>query len=298
MIVHVLGSAAGGGVPQWNCACANCAAARSGRQLRRTECSVAASADGKLWLLLNCSPDVAAQIESFSPLQPTVRRGTPVAGVLFTDANVDHLGGLAVLRQHGSHKFYVRSSPVVKAIALEQGAFAPFSRAPHRWIDVPLDAACEAVDEDDVVGNALHVRAIPVDGTTPGFDGRRDVRGAVVAYDVTTRRNLKHLLFAPVFRSIDAMLRDAIARADVAFLDGTFFTDDELIEQNLMEKTARALGHQPVECTLQELRGIGTRIIFTHVNNSNPMLDPSSAAYAKVCNFGAEVAYDGMQLEL
>jgi pyrroloquinoline quinone biosynthesis protein B len=298
MNVHVLGSAAGGGVPQWNCACGNCASARSGRQPRRTECSVAASADGKRWLLLNCSPDVVAQIESFSPLQPAERRATPIAGVLFTDANVDHLGGLAVLRQHGSHKFYLRSSPVVKAIALEQAAFAPFSRAPHRWVDIPLDAACEAVDEDDLVGNAVLVRSIPVDGTTPGYDGRRDIRGAVMAYEIAARRNSKRLLFAPVFRSIDALLRDAITRTDVAFLDGTFFTDGELIEQDLMKKTARALGHQPVEHTLQELHGIGTRIIFTHVNNSNPMLDPSSAAYAKVCNFGAEVAYDGMQLEL
>lgn len=299
MIVRVLGSAAGGGVPQWNCACGNCGAARAGRAPRRTQCSVAVSADGTRWLLLNCSPDVAAQIESFAPLQPSQRRGTHVEGVLFTDANIDHLGGLAVLRQQGPHKFCVRSTSVVKAIALKQPAFAPFACAPHRWIDVPLDAACEAVDENDLVGNELLVRVIAVDGTTPGYDGRREIRGAVVAYEIAAPSASKRLLFAPVFRSIDPALRDAIARADVAFLDGTFYTDEELIAEGLVGKTARALGHQPVgNGTLQELGRVNAQIIFIHLNNSNPILDTRSAAYSNVRESDAQVAYDGMQFEL
>jgi pyrroloquinoline quinone biosynthesis protein B len=297
--VRVLGSAAGGGVPQWNCSCANCAAARAGRQPRRTQCSVALSADGERWLLLNCSPDVATQIESFAPLQPAVRRGTPIAGMLFTDANVDHIGGLTVLRQQGPQHFYVRSTAIVKAIALAQPAFAPFAWPPHRWIEVPLDGACEAVAGDDLVGNDLIVRAIAVDGTTPGYDGRRDVRGAVVAYEISTPSSPARLLFAPVFRNIHPVLRDAVARAAVAFLDGTFYTDEELLASGLISKHARALGHQAVaDGTLQELRDLNTRIIFIHVNNSNPMLDTSSAAYANVREGGAEIAYDSMQFEI
>ncbi|HZV77124.1 MAG TPA: MBL fold metallo-hydrolase, partial [Candidatus Babeliales bacterium] len=94
MIVRVLGSAAGGGVPQWNCACRNCAAARAGDLPARLQSSLAASVDGKRWLLLNCSPDIGAQIENFAPLQPARLRETPIGGMLLTDANVDHLGGL------------------------------------------------------------------------------------------------------------------------------------------------------------------------------------------------------------
>ncbi len=298
MIVRVLGSAAGGGVPQWNCACRNCSEARAGRQPRRTQSGVAISADGERWLLLNCSPDIASQIEDFAPLQPRALRATPIAGMLFTDANVDHLGGLAVLRQSGSHRFVLRSSAAVREMAMQQPAFAPFSRAPHRWLDISLDAPCAPVGDGDVVGDRLTVRAIPVPGKTPGYDGRRGVPGAVVAYEITEAGKTNHLLFAPVFSRIDATLQSAIASAQVAFLDGTFYTDDELPSQKLLEKRAESLGHQPVSDTLTQLRGARCRIIFTHINNSNPMLDPRSEAYERLSEAGAELASDGMHLNL
>jgi pyrroloquinoline quinone biosynthesis protein B len=301
VIVRVLGSAAGGGVPQWNCGCKNCQAARLGRAPRRTQSSLAVSADGKRWLLLNCSPDVAAQIEAFAPLHPPHPRGTPIAAMLFTDANVDHIGGLAVLRQRGAAGFLVRSSAIVREIGMAQPAFAPFGMPPHRWLEVPLDSPCAAQGGDDIVGNALAVRALTVPGTTPGYDGRRSARGAVVAYEVTDRGGERSLLFAPVFSAIDARLRDAIEHAGVAFLDGSFFDDDELIKANLIPKRARELGHQPVggsDGTLAQLHGTAARVVFTHLNNSNPMLDPNSDAHARVREFGGEIAYDGMELSL
>jgi pyrroloquinoline quinone biosynthesis protein B len=301
VIVRVLGSAAGGGVPQWNCACKNCLAARSGRAPSRSQSSVAISSDGKRWVLLNCSPDVAAQIEAFLPLQPRERRGTPIAGMLFTDANVDHLGGLASLRQHGPKGFVVRSSEVVRTIALAQPAFAPFAVSPHRWLEAPLGEWCENAGAHDPVGDGLEVRAFALPGTTPGFDGRRSVKGAVVAYQISEPSRTASLVFAPVFSALDEMLVEAVASAEVAFLDGSFYSDDELESQDLMRKHARALGHQPVggpDGTLAQLRGVRTRVIFTHVNNSNPMLDPSSDAYASVRESGSEIAYDGMELTL
>jgi pyrroloquinoline quinone biosynthesis protein B len=299
VIVRVLGSAAGGGVPQWNCACANCAAARRGDQPRRSESTLAVG-DGERWMLLNCSPDIASQIESFAPLQPRDTRGTPIAGMLFTDANVDHLGGLAVLRQTGTHRFVVRSTPVVREIALAQPAFAPFAKSPHRWIALPLNEPCQPA-EDDVVAKAFDVRAIAVPGVTPGYAGRESIPGAVVAYELRDRQSGKTLLFAPVFAAIDDRLRAAIEDAEVAFLDGSFYSDDELVRAGLMEKTARHLGHHPVggdDGTLAQLRGVRARIIFTHVNNSNPMLDPNSPEAAHVRECGASVAYDGMELRL
>jgi pyrroloquinoline quinone biosynthesis protein B len=301
MIVRILGSAAGGGVPQWNCNCSNCAAARAGLQPRRTQSGAAVSADGVRWLLLNCSPDIAAQIESASSLQPKDIRGTPITGMLLTDANVDHIGGLATLRQSGTHRFVVRSSAVVREIASAQPAFAPFAAPPHRWLDVPFDAACEAVDDADPVGTALQVRAIPVPGTTPGFDGRRNIYGAVVAYEISELASERRLLFAPVFAAIDEPLRNAIARATVAVLDGSFYGDEEMIDAGLMRKRARDLGHMPVGGaggSLAQLRDLRTRAIFTHVNNSNPMLEKNSAAANNVCAAGFELAYDGMEFEL
>ncbi len=301
MIVRVLGSAAGGGVPQWNCACNNCDAARAGRRPRRTQSSVAVSHDGKRWLLLNCSPDIAWQIDAFESLHPYAPRGTPIAGMLLTDANVDHLGGLTTLRQSGNHRFVLRSSAAVRAIAERQPAFAPFSKPPHRWLDVPFDRPCEAVDDDDIVGNLLTVRALDVPGTTPGYDGRRRCPGAVVAYEISDRGRENRFLFAPVFSDIDEPLRNSIASAHVALIDGTFYTSDELATANLLAKQAESMGHQAVAGsagTLETLRGVGSRIIFGHINNSNPMLDPDSAASKQIRDAGAEIAYDGMELRL
>jgi pyrroloquinoline quinone biosynthesis protein B len=122
----------------------------------------------------------------------------------------------------------------------------------------------------------------------------------VVAYEVA-ESGRRSLLFAPVFSGIDDQLKDAIERADVAFLDGSFYDDGELIGANLLGKHARELGHQPVGGsvgTLAQLHGTGTRVVFTHLNNSNPMLDPRSNAHARVREFGAEIAYDGMELTL
>ncbi len=299
MIIRVLGSAAGGGVPQWNCACVNCQAARAGHAPRRTQSSLAVSAEGEHWLLLNCSPDVAEQIEAFPPLHPKQSRGTPIKGILLTDANVDHLGGFAVLRQGGSAGFLVRSSGVVREIATSQPAFAPFASLPHRWLEVPPDSACDSENPTDIVGNRLTVRVLAVPGTTPGYDGRRIVHGAVIAYEIADRGKKRSLLFAPVFSALSDSLVHAITRSHIAFLDGSFYSDDELIAAGLLPKHARALGHQPVgasDGTLAQLSGVRSRLVFTHLNNSNPMLDPKSQAYASVRELGAEIAYDGMEL--
>ncbi len=290
MIFRILGSAAGGGVPQWNCACANCIAARSGTARRRTQSGAAVSAGGERWLLLNCSPDITAQIEAFPPLQPRSLRGTPIDAIALTDANVDHIGGLASLRQSANHRFATCSSQVVRDIAVAQTAFAPFAREPHRW------DAVRAGERLELTG--LRLRGFAVPGTTPGYAGRRDEEGAVLAYEICGE-DAPAILFAPVFSAVDDRLFEAIRHADVAFLDGTFFSDDELVVSGLMEKAARELGHQPVGGsggTLERLKGVRTRIVFTHVNNSNPMLDPNSAAAAAIRRAGAEIAYDGMML--
>jgi len=292
VIVRVLGSAAGGGVPQWNCSCANCAAARRGDAPRRSQSSFAISADGDAWWLVNVSPDVATHIEAFPPLQPRERRGTPVAGMLLTDANVDHLGGLAVLRQAHPRGFEIYSSEIVRTIATAQPAFAPFARPPHRWHTVLTEPF--ALD-----GGTLRVTPLPVPGLTPGFAGRDQTRGAVLAFRVESTAGGGSILFAPVFAAIDPELSAAIEAADVALLDGSFWSEDEMGDAGLGDKTARGLGHLPMGGVSGSLTAIGgghNRRIYVHLNNSNPVLDPSSPQALAVLAAGVEVGFDGMDI--
>jgi len=295
MIVRVLGSAAGGGVPQWNCGCSNCDAARAGLAPRRSQSSFAISADGNHWWLVNVSPDIAQQIEAFPPLQPRRTRHTPIAGMLVTDANVDHLGGLAVVRQDGEHRFTLYSSPLVRELAASQPAYAPFLDAPHAWHAIPSGGTF-ALDE------RLDVRVIPVAGGTPGFDGRRALPDAVVAYSVRDRETGGAALFAPVFAALDAPLRDAVADAKLAFLDGSFWSDDELSHVG-MPKPAQYLGHLPVGGEAGSLATLGkfpdrVRVGYVHVNNTNPILDPDSVAADALRMTGAVVVGDGMEFQL
>ena len=295
MILRVLGSAAGGGVPQWNCGCANCSAARRGSAPRRSQSSFAISADGARWWLVNVSPDIAQQIETVDALQPHAVRGTPIAGFLVTDANVDHLGGLAVLRQDGDHRFTIYSSAAIRDIALTQPAFAPFAEAPHEWHAVSANSRFALDDR-------LRVRVIPVAGTTPGYDGRRRVEGAVVAYEIADLMTGNVALFAPVFAAYDEALRDAVAGAHVAFLDGSFWSNDELSHLGV-PKPAQSLGHLPVGGPDGSLAALGdvtshVRVHYAHLNNTTPLLDPASSESEVLRSAGAAIAFDGMELTL
>jgi pyrroloquinoline quinone biosynthesis protein B len=294
VIVRVLGSAAGGGVPQWNCACVNCRAARSGERPRRSQSSFAVSGDGTRWWLVNASPDIAQQIEAAPPLQPQAGRGTPIAGMLFTDANVDHLGGLAVVRQQGDHAFVIFSSATVRTLALQQRSFSPFGAPPHRWNAV-------ASGDRFPLDSHLNVRVVPVQGTTPGYAGREALADAVVAYEISDVDSGASALFAPVFAAVDDALRAAVGGSDVAFLDGSFWSDDELGAVGV-EKAARALGHAPIGGSDGSLAAFRTlrpgRRFFAHLNNTNPLLDPASNEFAKAASRGFEIAEDGLELHL
>jgi pyrroloquinoline quinone biosynthesis protein B len=294
VIVRVLGSAAGGGVPQWNCACANCRAARDGRAPRRTQSSFAISATGERWWLVNCSPDIAQQIEATPELQPRAGRGTPIAGMLFTDANVDHMGGLAVLRQSGEHAFELFSTDVVRSLATAQRAFSPFAEPPHAWHAI-APGECFALD-------GLAIAVVSIGGATPGYDGRKAHPEAVVAFEIQNATRERSALLAPIYPEISPALREAAGRASIAFLDGSFWSDDELAGVDV-PKSARSLGHLPIggpQGTLAVLgtASAGSRRFFAHLNNTNPALDPHSPERAALERAGAELAADGVTLAL
>ena len=294
MIVRVLGSAAGGGVPQWNCACANCRAAREGRAPRRLQSSFAVSATGERWWLVNCSPDVAQQIEATPALQPRAGRGTPIAGMLFTDANVDHVGGLAVLRQAGGHAFELYSTEIVRSLATAQRAFSPFAEAPHAW---------HAISPGErFTLDGLSVTVIEIGGATPGYDGRTPHPQAVVAFEIESAVRDRRALFAPVYPEVSPALREAAGRASVAFLDGSFWSDAELATVDV-PKSARSLGHLPIGGPGGSLSTLGpvpagSRRFFAHLNNTNPALDPDSPARAALDRAGTEITEDGLSFEL
>jgi pyrroloquinoline quinone biosynthesis protein B len=292
VIVRVLGSAAGGGVPQWNCACINCGRARRGEASIRTQSSIALSGDGVTWVLVNASVDLPRQLAQTPALWPRALRENPFAAVLLTDANVDHTAGLGELRQNPA-PLVVVSSEVTKTLLAGERAYERFARAPHTWIVAErIEAPCF---------ERLEIRMIDAPGLLPGYAGRTPSPGAVVAYVIRDRLTQGQITIAPIFSAIDDPLYDAIAASGVALLDGTFYSNDELQRYGLLSKDARALGHAPVGGsggTLARISQLKNRRVFVHLNNSNPMLDSSSEAFAAVAAAGCEIAEDGLQIEV
>lgn len=291
MQVHVLGSAAGGGVPQWNCACRNCTAAREGRLPMRTQASLAASADGKAWVLFNVTTDIRAQLAADPILAPRSGRDIPFDAIFLTDANLDHAAGLLDFRQGGA--LTICSTALVRDTLLSNAVFAPFGRAPRRWV------AIDEIADATMAIDGLRIRTIAVDGYLPSYAGGAAARGAVSAYLIEDALGVK-VLYAPIFASIGDALAGAADEADIAIFDGSFWSDDELSEQGLGTRTAAEMGHQPVGGSAGSLAALAARRcprkIYTHINNSNPMLDPQSPEAKHVRANGFEIAHDGMTI--
>jgi|SRR5579864_628385 len=290
MRVHVLGSAAGGGVPQWNCRCANCEAARRGRAPCRTQDAVAISADGHAWVLFNASTDIRHQIARDPALAPRALRASPIAAVFLTDANIDHAAGLLDFRQSTGLRVY--STARVRAVLVANPAFAPFARSPHAW---------EPVDDAAMNVAGLSITPVEVAGLEPAFAGGAPAPGAATAYAIEDESGAR-VTYAPVFLEVGPDLSRAVERADVALLDGSFWTDDELIRLGLGRRTAREMGHAPISGPGGSLAAFadraGARRIYTHVNNSNPVLDPASPATVQVRSAGFAIAEDAAEFVL
>jgi pyrroloquinoline quinone biosynthesis protein B len=302
MRVRLLGTAAGGGFPQWNCACACCAAARErpDEVKPRTQSSVAVSGDGSHWFLLNASPDVRFQIESFPPLQPPKARSTGIAGVLLTNADLDHTIGLLLLRE--GDRVPVHATPTVRS-ALQAGFGLPGLleryggaewREPSR-VQSPLLSA-------DGAPTGLSYAAFPVLGKPPRYlEGRvAPHEDDNVGYRLVDLATGRALVFVPDCAGFDATLADALADCDTLLFDGTFFNEDEMLPFG--GRSATAMAHVPIggaEGSLARLAELPVRRkIYLHLNNTNPVLLPDSQARAAVVAAGIEVSVDGMELTL
>jgi pyrroloquinoline quinone biosynthesis protein B len=304
MHVQILGSAAGGGFPQWNCNCANCLGMRSGAFAgkARTQTQVAVSSDGQTWFLLNASPDLRLQIEAARTLHPRDRgRHSPVDGVVITSADLDQIVGLLSLRE--LQPLCIYCTPSLRRILREDNSiFGMLNRVPRQvsWSDIDLDK------QFSLNGSSLRCTAFSLGNHYPAYvsAGRiatlppnEALTGLIV--ESSTGRKLGYL---PAVPALEASLTAMLETVDLLLFDGTFWSDDELIRVQGKGATAREMGHIPIsgpEGSLRRLAGLKRpRKVFLHVNNTNPILDESSGQYKEVREAGWEVAEDGWQLEL
>ncbi|MHA6628534.1 pyrroloquinoline quinone biosynthesis protein PqqB [Pseudonocardia sichuanensis] len=296
MWIRVLGSAAGGGFPQWNCDCPGCRAVREGsRPCRpRTQSSLAVSADRDRWFLLNASPDVLAQIESSPALHPRAGRATPVAAVLLTDAELDHTLGLLLLREGRGIDLHATES--VRATLTDGNPLLRTLEAycPVRWHPVVPDA-------DTPLGDGLSYRAFDVPTTKRARFGPTTEKGRVVGYRLTDERTGRSAVYLPGVQDLTPV-RDQLEGCACLLVDGTCFDDDELVRLGLAGKTAREMGHVPIAGdggSLAQLAPLPVeRKIYVHVNNTNPILLEDSPQRRVVEEHGMEVAMDGLEVEV
>jgi pyrroloquinoline quinone biosynthesis protein B len=295
----VLGSAAGGGVPQWNCRCPVCQLAwgDDARVRRRSQSSVAVTIDGGDFVLLNASPDLRQQIIDQRALHPrTGRRDSPIKAVVATSADVDHVAGLLTLREKQAFTLHATSS-TLRAIAANQ-VFDVLAGDCVRREAISLAEPFEPIAD-------LQIEAFAAPGKVALWQ-----EGALVALEEEGETTIaleltahgKRVVYAPACAKITPALRERLRGADALFFDGTTFTDDELLSQGLMQKTARRMGHMSMSGPAGSIAALADlpigRKIFIHINNSNPALIEDSSERRAVEAAGWEVAYDGMEIAL
>ncbi|HXV94848.1 MAG TPA: pyrroloquinoline quinone biosynthesis protein PqqB [Pseudonocardia sp.] len=298
MRLRVLGSAAGGGSPQWNCGCPVCAAVRSGRGLPRTQSSVAVSADHRRWFLVNASPDVRTQIEAFPGLHPRGDRTTPLEAVLLTDAELDHTLGLLLLREARRVTLYATAA-VHRTLCDGSGVLRTLERyCAVEWRPVVPGA-------DMPLAGGLSCRAFDVPTTKRDRFGGGTAHGRVVGYHLSDERSGGTLVYLPGVQALTPALRAEIAGCDCLLIDGTCWRDDELIRLGLATRTSREMGHLPINGTdgpdgsLAQLPSLGVgRTIFVHMNNTNPILLEDTPERRVVEGSGMEVAVDGLEVQV
>ncbi|MCP2258970.1 pyrroloquinoline quinone biosynthesis protein B [Streptoalloteichus tenebrarius] len=298
MKARILGTAAGGGFPQWNCACALCVRAGKPGVPSRTQDCVAVSGDGRSWWLLNASPDVRAQILATPELTAGPGpRETPVRGVLLTDAELDHTVGLVSLREGAGLRVH-GTSPVLAAVRAGVGGVLTRYNG-VRWelvepdVEFPLDGG-------------LLVTALSVGHKRPKYARESTVEGSwVVAYRVVDPGTGGVLVYAPCLAEWPSTFDEVLSRADCVILDGTFFDAEEMsgaTGARVDSRAQHAMGHLPVggpDGSLRRLRGLTRpRCVYTHLNNTNPLVDAFSPQRAELAAAGVEVADDGAELEL
>ena len=311
MYVKILGSAAGGGFPQWNCACPNCRSIRAGtfHGKARTQTQVAVSADSEHWFLLGTSPDLRAQIELNPELHPdptnNSTRHSPISGSVLLNADIDHILGLLLMRE--LQPLHVYSSKSVWDIVCDNSMFGMLHRVEGQlsWTCFPMNQSFPLLGQFH--RNApLRCRALSLGTHFPVYVpsqrlSQLDPKEASFGL-ILEAPSGKHLAFMPAVPQITDEMLPELERADVLLFDGTFWSDDELIRIQGSGQTAQQMGHVPISSPTGSLAQLAhlkcPRKIYIHINNTNPMLDEASHEHRQVREAGWEIAEDGWQFEL
>lgn len=294
MRIIILGAGAGGGLPQWNCGCVHCNAARAGRLDAMSQSSLAVSADGETWAILNASPDIRAQLAATPALHPTGPRTLPLRSVLVTNGDIDHVAGLLTLRE--SQGFDLFATPAIHAVLDANPVFGALNPDLVTRRALALDRAADLAP-----GLGATIFAVP--GKVPLYLEGDTVQTDLLAettVGVELSANGRRALYIPGCADLPDWLAQRIAGADLVLFDGTLWSDDEMIRAGLGTKTSRRMGHLPVsgpEGSLARLTAPARRV-YVHVNNSNPLCDPASPESAQVRAAGWQVAHDGMEITL
>jgi pyrroloquinoline quinone biosynthesis protein B len=307
MLINILGSAAGGGFPQWNCNCRNCRSLRDGtfKGKPRTQTQVAICQDNRAWFLLNASPDLRTQIEATPVLHPRNHgRNSPIGGVLLTSGDIDQIAGLLSLRELQPFRIYC--TPSIRRILQEDNSmFAMLNRVPDQvsWTEICGDGSFSLQGERGV---GIDCSVFSLGSRYPAYVSRdRSLtlkQGDALLGVIASSSSDRCMGYMPAVPNVDDSLLEQLEETDLLLFDGTFWSDDELIRVQGNGSTAREMGHIPVsgaEGSLRKLAGLRRpRKVFVHINNTNPMLDETGPEYAQVRAAGWEVAEDGWSLDL
>jgi pyrroloquinoline quinone biosynthesis protein B len=310
MRVKVLGSAAGGGFPQWNCGCPNCSGLRNGtlKVRPRTQAQVAVSSDPSHWFLLNTSPDLRQQILAAPELSAASSTlAPPFSTILLTSADVDCVMGLLHLREF--HPLHIYATLSVRRVLTEENSlFRVLARSnpPVRWDSLSLDRIIPlAPPSSPGAKDGLFCKAVPLFGSFPDYvsdslKASLPSEEAVIGLQLVHKE--KRLFYAPSYSGLGEDWQRAVDESDLALLDGTFWKDDELIQAKRSRRTARDMGHLPLwgdRGMLKRPFRLGkTRRVLIHINNTNPVLNEESPEHRTVREAGWEIAYDGMEFNL
>ncbi len=304
MKIEVLGSSAGGGLPQFNCNCDNCKGYRAGKKSikRRTQSSITISEDGENWVLFNTSPDILEQIHNAPFLQPTQRRETKIKAIVFIDAQIDHTTGLLMLREGCPHEVYC-----TKEVHEELSTSFPLFKMLTHW-----DGGGTNYHEVMTDGTSFEIpvmpnhtfKAVPLISNAPPYSLYRDKPrpGDNVGVVVVNKKSCKRLFYLPGLGVAQQPVIDEMRRADVLLIDGTLWTNDEMIKNGFSSKLGTDMGHLPLSGKGGLIEILDTltkpRKILIHINNTNPILDETSEEYKELISHNIEVSYDGMHIEI
>ncbi|WP_301360611.1 pyrroloquinoline quinone biosynthesis protein PqqB [Stutzerimonas nitrititolerans] len=303
MFIQILGSAAGGGFPQWNCNCTNCAGLRAGtlRGQARTQSSIAISDNGVDWILCNASPDIRAQLEAFPALQPARKpRDTAIGAIILLDSQIDHTTGLLTLREGCPHEVWC-TEMVHQDLTT---GFPLFNMLEHwngglKWNPIALDGSFVTPACPNLV-----ITPIPLRSSAPPYSPHRNDPhpGDNIGLFIEDRRTGGKLFYAPGLGQVSEALLGTMRGADCLLVDGTLWRDDEMRVREVGDKLGSEMGHLPQSGPggmIEVLDGLpAARKILIHINNTNPILDQDSPERAMLDEHGIEVAFDGMSIEL